>query len=83
MANASELLHFIKQDVGLCGPALDAQDTLAESVQVAFRFLVHCMQLDLRNTMVAFLDDADDDLDDDGKYGHVEAWIGFALILFF
>lgn len=37
MANASELLHFLKQDRHICGYSLDAQDILAEAVQVAFR----------------------------------------------
>lgn len=37
MANASELLHFLKQDRHICGYSLEAQDILAEAVQVAFR----------------------------------------------
>ena len=47
MANASELLHFIKQDRDLSGMTADAQDTLAEAVQHAFRFLVNCMHAEL------------------------------------
>ena len=37
MANASELLHFYKQDGDISRFSLDAQDVLAEAVQVAFR----------------------------------------------
>ncbi len=37
MANASELLHFLKQDVDISRFTVDAQDILAEAVQVAFR----------------------------------------------
>lgn len=37
MANASELLNFIKQDKDLSRITLDAQDVLAHLVQVAFK----------------------------------------------
>ena len=37
MANASELLNFVKQDRDLSRITLDAQDVLAHLVQVAFK----------------------------------------------
>ncbi|XP_051954305.1 afadin-like isoform X9 [Xyrauchen texanus] len=60
MANASELLNFIKQDKDLSRITLDAQDVLAHLVQMAFKYLVHCLQLDLNNYMPAFLEDPDE-----------------------
>ncbi|KAF7690529.1 hypothetical protein HF521_012333 [Silurus meridionalis] len=60
MANASELLNFIKQDKDLCRITLDAQDVLAHLVQMAFKYLVHCLQSDLNNYMPAFLDDPEE-----------------------
>ncbi|XP_064629486.1 afadin-like isoform X2 [Lineus longissimus] len=65
MANTSELLHFFKQDRNIGPYSIDAQDILAEAVQVAFRELVLCLQNDLRQTMPAFLDDGDEDADED------------------
>ncbi|XP_054578554.1 afadin isoform X5 [Eptesicus fuscus] len=60
MANASELLNFIKQDRDLSRVTLDAQDVLAHLVQMAFKFLVHCLQSELNNYMPAFLDDPEE-----------------------
>nr|XP_057920181.1 afadin isoform X15 [Doryrhamphus excisus] len=60
MANASELLNFIKQDRDLSRITLDAQDVLAHLVQMAFKYLVHCLQADLNNYMTAFLDDPEE-----------------------
>ncbi|XP_061785212.1 afadin isoform X13 [Nerophis lumbriciformis] len=60
MANASELLNFIKQDRDLSRITLDAQDILAHLVQMAFKYLVHCLQADLHNYMAAFLDDPEE-----------------------
>ncbi|KAK3542239.1 hypothetical protein QTP86_021401, partial [Hemibagrus guttatus] len=60
MANASELLNFIKQDKDLSRITLDAQDVLAHLVQLAFKYLVHCLQSDLNNYMPAFLDDPEE-----------------------
>lgn len=40
MANASELLNFIKQDRDLSRITLDAQDILAHLVQMAFKSVV-------------------------------------------
>ncbi|KAG8444323.1 hypothetical protein GDO86_009491, partial [Hymenochirus boettgeri] len=60
MANASELLNFIKQDRDLNRITLDAQDVLAHLVQMAFKYLVHCLQSELANFMSAFLDDPEE-----------------------
>uniref|UniRef100_A0A8C7V5Z5 Afadin n=1 Tax=Oncorhynchus mykiss TaxID=8022 RepID=A0A8C7V5Z5_ONCMY len=60
MANASELLNFIKQDKDLSRITLDAQDVLAHLVQMAFKYLVQCLQSDLNNYMPAFLDDPEE-----------------------
>ncbi|XP_041108494.1 afadin isoform X8 [Polyodon spathula] len=60
MANASELLNFIKQDKDLTRVTLDAQDVLAHLVQMAFKYLVHCLQSDLNNYMPAFLEDPEE-----------------------
>ncbi|KAM4042099.1 afadin isoform 3-T3 [Anomaloglossus baeobatrachus] len=60
MANSSELLNFIKQDRDLSRITLDAQDVLAHLVQMAFKYLVHCLQLELSNYMPTFLDDPEE-----------------------
>ncbi|XP_006882848.1 PREDICTED: afadin [Elephantulus edwardii] len=60
MANASELLNFVKQDRDLSRITLDAQDVLAHLVQMAFKHLVHCLQSELNNYMPAFLDDPEE-----------------------
>ncbi|KAM8952654.1 afadin isoform 4-T4 [Pelodytes ibericus] len=60
MANSSELLNFIKQDRDLSRITLDAQDVLAHLVQMAFKYLVHCLQTELSNYMPAFLDDPEE-----------------------
>ena len=67
MANSSELLHFIKQDANVSAYAGEAQEVLAQAVQLAFRHLVHCMQYELATVMPAFLDNTDDDAHEDGK----------------
>ena len=48
----------------------DTQDMLAESVQVAFHFLVTCLQQELITVMPAFLDESTEDLSqEDGSAG--------------
>ncbi|KAL8593983.1 hypothetical protein ACOMHN_045666 [Nucella lapillus] len=59
MANASEVLHFFKQDVDVQPYASDSQELLAEAVQMAFHHLVRCLQGDLQRVMPAFLDPSD------------------------
>ena len=45
LANASELLHFLKSDRHISAFSLDAQDTLADAVQIAFRFVLEIYML--------------------------------------
>lgn len=45
---------------------LDAQDLLAESVQLAFRSLVTCYQVELQEAMPSFLEDRDDINEEEG-----------------
>ena len=72
MANSSELLHFLKHDVELCAASSsgmnNAQDKLAEAVQLAFRHLVLCMQNELSAKLPAMLADTDAFDDDIGEY---------------
>jgi len=70
MANASELLHFVKHDRQLqeAPQMMEAQDSLAEAVQLAFSHLVGCLQEELSNAMPAFLEESLRDLEaDDGR----------------
>jgi afadin len=55
MANSSELLNFLTRDRGLYSHTLEAQDHLADCVQMAFAYLVNCLQEDLNQAMPAFL----------------------------
>lgn len=64
MANTSETYNFIKQDQDTRLFSRDAQEVMAESVQMAFHHLVGCLQYDLQQTMPAFID-VDDSVDDD------------------
>ena len=61
MANSSELLHFLKSDRQIGAFSLDAQDVLAEVVQLAFRHLVTCIQGELSNLIPHFLLERDDE----------------------
>lgn len=65
MANASELLHFLKSDRHISAFSLDAQDILAETVQMAFRNLVECLQAELAAVMPVFLSEAEDAAEDE------------------
>ena len=65
MANSSELLHFLKQDVDISPYLKDSHQVLAQSVQMAFRHLVQCVEQELRQSMSAFLDITEDaDIED-------------------
>uniref|UniRef100_UPI00358E763A afadin isoform X2 n=1 Tax=Myxine glutinosa TaxID=7769 RepID=UPI00358E763A len=55
MANASELLNFMRQDRNLGPLTPDSQDALANTVQVAFRHLVDTLQADIAKCMPDFL----------------------------
>ncbi|KAK2879147.1 hypothetical protein Q8A67_019938 [Cirrhinus molitorella] len=63
MANASELLNFIRRDRDLCLIMLQAQNTLAQLVQQAFRYLSHRLQVDLENHLPAFFADLKKEMD--------------------
>ncbi|CAG9858483.1 unnamed protein product [Phyllotreta striolata] len=54
LANASELLHFLKSDRHVSAFSLQAQDTLADAVQLAFKNLVACLTDEL-NAALAYL----------------------------
>uniref|UniRef100_A0A671SR72 Afadin-like n=1 Tax=Sinocyclocheilus anshuiensis TaxID=1608454 RepID=A0A671SR72_9TELE len=54
MANTSELLNFTRRDRDLCPITLQAQNTLTQLVQQAFRYLSHRLQVDLENQLPAF-----------------------------
>ncbi|KAM7294708.1 afadin [Ixodes scapularis] len=60
LANASELLHFLRQDRHLSAYTLDAQDLLTEAVQLAFRHLVAAQRRELAQALPrAFLEARD------------------------
>ncbi|XP_044743827.1 uncharacterized protein LOC123306030 isoform X1 [Chrysoperla carnea] len=60
LANSSELLHFLKSDRHICAFSLTAQETLAESVQLAFSYLTGCTTTDLIPAINALLSDNND-----------------------
>jgi afadin len=55
MANASELLHFLKSDRHICAFSLDGQDLLAEAVQIAFQNASVCLTAKLLQSMPPML----------------------------
>ncbi|XP_069688876.1 afadin isoform X3 [Periplaneta americana] len=65
MANSSELLHFLKSDRHISAFSLDAQDILADCVQIAFKNLVSCLQGDLAAAMPHFMSERDDNPEDE------------------
>ena len=79
MANASEVLHFFKQDVEVQPYGSDSQELLAEAVQMAFYHLVRCLQGDLQRVMPAFLDPSDM-IDDENPHPGELQFIVFQLL---
>ncbi|XP_047737139.1 afadin [Hyalella azteca] len=71
LANTSELLHFLKQDRHIAGYSLDAQDRLADVVQLAFRSLVGSMQTEMEAALPLLLEDRDDSDEEEGCTAHV------------
>lgn len=65
MANASELLHFLKSDRHICAFSLDGQDLLAEAVQIAFRNASVCLTTELLQSMPPMLSPPNDDQPDE------------------
>lgn len=61
LANSSELLHFLKSDRHVSAFSLQAQDTLADSVQSAFRNLVACLTDELNTALGSLVSDTPDD----------------------
>jgi hypothetical protein len=59
LANAAELLYFLKQDAHLAQVSFDAQDALADCVQITFKYLVNIMQQQLDAVLAAFFDPSD------------------------
>ncbi|XP_076271107.1 adherens junction formation factor afadin isoform X3 [Rhynchophorus ferrugineus] len=51
LANASELLHFLKSDRHVSAFSLQAQDTLADAVRLSFKNLVACLTDELNSAM--------------------------------
>ena len=62
MANSSELLNFLRQDKHLAKTTEENQEELAQTVQMAFKYLVHALEDTLLDRMRAFLSTVDDDL---------------------
>lgn len=61
LANASELLHFLKSDRHVSAFSVSAQETLADSVQLAFKNLIACLTDELNAVMGGLLSDASDE----------------------
>ncbi|RZB39143.1 afadin [Asbolus verrucosus] len=61
LANASELLHFLKSDRHVSAFSLQAQDTLADAVQLAFKNLVACLTDELNSAMTHLMSVGGDD----------------------
>jgi afadin len=60
MANASELLHFLKADRHISAFTLDAQDILAETVHASFNNMISLVESELSASMPSFWLDSDD-----------------------
>ncbi|XP_045470785.1 afadin isoform X1 [Harmonia axyridis] len=61
LANASELLHFLKSDRHVSAFSIQAQDTLADAVQLAFKNLVACLTDELNGALSYFVTMGGDD----------------------
>ena len=59
LANSSEFLYFLKQDIHLSQISYDAQELLADCVRTAFYYLVNLMQQNLDFVLNAFIDPSD------------------------
>lgn len=81
MANASEVLHFFKQDADIQPFGSDSQELLAEAVQMAFHHLVRCLQGDLQRVMPAFLDSSDMVDDENAPHGRAINMIDYFFVL--
>lgn len=61
LANASEILHFLKSDRHVSAFSLQAQDTLADAVQLSFKNLVACVTDELNSAMNYLMSPTGDD----------------------
>ncbi|XP_050514857.1 afadin isoform X4 [Diabrotica virgifera virgifera] len=61
LANASELLHFLKSDRHVSAFSVQAQDTLADAVQLAFKNLVACLTDELNSALTYLMSVTGDD----------------------
>lgn len=61
LANASEILHFLKSDRHVSAFSLQAQDTLADAVQLSFKNLVACLTDELNSAMTYLMSPTGDD----------------------
>ncbi|KAF5290937.1 hypothetical protein FQA39_LY14543 [Lamprigera yunnana] len=61
LANASELLHFLKSDRHVSAFSVQAQEILADAVQLAFRNLVACLTDELNSAMNNLTSESGDD----------------------
>ena len=67
MANSSEFLHFLKQDMELSTMTEESQKILAHTTQQAFRSLVQCIKAELQSSLPAFFDPSEEsELDEHG-----------------
>lgn len=65
IANSSELLHFLNQDIDVAPLLKESHQLLYQSVQMSFKHLVQCVEQELRTLMSAFLDITEDaDMED-------------------
>ncbi|XP_063706999.1 afadin isoform X3 [Culicoides brevitarsis] len=78
IANASEFLHFLKSDRHISAFSVQAQEVLAESVQIAFRNLVSIFCIELSQTLSQFLSE---NIDHDSAAGLVLSVLGSAMAL--
>ena len=73
MANASELLHFLKSDRHICAFSLDGQDLLAEAVQSAFRNASVCLTAELLQSLAPMLSEREEPPEDEAATAQVLA----------
>ena len=66
MANSSEFLNFVRQDREVSQRIGNNEDILANTVQLAFRYLVVTETRELNDLMSAFLADTDVDIPIEG-----------------
>ena len=81
MANASELLHFLKSDRHICAFSLDGQDLLAEAVQSAFRNASVCLTGELLQSLPPMLQEKEESPDDEVATAQVNFLLSIWMLL--